>query len=142
MLDSPRGEYTREGVLFEGEQGRLFVNRGTIAGRPVEELPTRPLTKADYRLYLHDNSERPDRVGKIDAIHNHMGNFYDCTLSRQTPISDVFSQHRSVSLCHLGNIAQKLGTPLRWDPEREEFLDSPAANALRSREQRAGFEVA
>jgi len=142
VLDSPRGEYTREGVLFEGEQGRLFVNRGTIAGRPVEELPTRPLTKADYRLYLHDNSERPDRVGKIDAIHNHMGNFYDCTLSRQTPLSDVFSQHRSVSLCHLGNIAQKLGTPLRWDPEREEFLDSPAANALRSREQRAGFEVA
>ncbi|MEM9645657.1 MAG: Gfo/Idh/MocA family oxidoreductase, partial [Planctomycetota bacterium] len=31
------------GILFEGEQGRLFVNRGKLVGKPVEDLATRPL---------------------------------------------------------------------------------------------------
>ena len=46
-------------------------------------------------MYAADNLNRVELMGKIDAIKNHMGNFYDCTLSRQTPISDVVSQHRS-----------------------------------------------
>ena len=80
-------------------------------------------------------------MGKIDAIKNHMGNFFDCTVSRKTPISDVVSQHRSVSLCHLGNIAMKVGTKLTWNPETEQFADSPAASKLLKREQRKGFEI-
>lgn len=70
-----------------------------------------------------------------------MGNFYDCTLSRKTPISDVVSQHRSVSLCHLGNIAMRVGTKLQWNPETEQFSNSAAANQLLRREQRKGYEV-
>jgi hypothetical protein len=80
-------------------------------------------------------------MGKIDAIKNHMGNFYDCTLSRQTPISDVVSQHRSVSLCHLGNIAMRVGSKLIWNPETEQFANSPAATKLLRRDQRKGFEI-
>lgn len=142
VLDSPRGDYTRNGIMFEGDAGRLFVNRGTITGRPVEELGTKPLVRADFKLYAHDNTERPERMGKIDSIKNHMGNFYDCTLSRKTPVSDVVSQHRSVSLCHLGNIAMRVGGVLKWDPDREEFIGRPEANKHLRREQRAGFETA
>lgn len=141
VLDSPRGDYNREGVMFEGEAGRLFVNRGTLAGRPVEDLAKRPLRREDFRLYATDNLSRPERMGKIDAIKNHMGNFYDCTISRQTPISDVVSQHRSVSLCHLGNIAMRVGTKLTWNPKTEQFADSPAGNSLLRRDQRKGFEI-
>ena len=141
VLDAPRGEYNREGIMFEGEAGRLFVNRGTIAGRPVEDLAQRPLGREQFRLYSADNLSRPERQGKIDAIKNHMGNFYDCTLSREAPISDVVSQHRSVSLCHFGNIAMRVGEQLSWDPETEQFLDSTAANKLLSRHQRQGFEI-
>ena len=32
----------RNGIMFTGDRGRLFVNRGTIQGKPVEELETRP----------------------------------------------------------------------------------------------------
>ncbi|MGE5193181.1 MAG: Gfo/Idh/MocA family protein [Deltaproteobacteria bacterium] len=141
VLDAPRGIYNREGIMFEGDAGRIFVNRGTIAGRPVEDLATQPLDRGDFRLYAHDNHARPERMGKIDAIKNHMGNFYDCTLSRETPISDVMSQHRSVSLCHLGNIAMRIGTRLSWNPDAERFTDSAAANKLLRRDQRHGFEV-
>jgi len=141
VLDAPRGDYNRDGIMFEGDSGRLFVNRGTIVGRPVEDLKAQPFGRADFRIYANDNFDRPERMGKIDAIKNHMGNFYDCTLSRQTPISDVVSQHRSVSLCHLGNIAMRVGTKLTWSPETEQFTDSPAATKLLRRDQRKGFEI-
>jgi myo-inositol 2-dehydrogenase/D-chiro-inositol 1-dehydrogenase len=141
VLDSPRGDYNRDGIMFEGDAGRLFVNRGTIVGKPVEELAKQPFGRGDFRIYAHDNHSRPDRQGKIDAIKNHMGNFYDCTLSRQTPISDVVSQHRSVSMCHLGNIAMRIGGKLTWNPETEHFTDSPAASKLLRRDQRKGFEI-
>ncbi len=132
----------RNGVLFEGTEGRIFVNRGVVAGKPVDDLAQRPLNREDFRLYEHDNLDRPPRTGKLDAIVNHMGNFYDCVLSRATPVSDVVSQHRSVSACHLANIALRLGRTVRWNPEQERFVNDPEADALLRREQRAGFEVA
>jgi len=141
VLESPRGEYTRNGIMFEGEAGRIFVNRGTVAGKPVEDLAANPLERDAFQLYTHDNLDRPIRTGKLDAIKNHMGNFYDCTLSRKTPISDVVSQHRSVSVCHLGNIAMRLGRSLRWDPDAERFVGDAEADGWLKREQRAGFEV-
>ena len=34
----------RNGIMFVGDKGRIFVNRGTLSGKPVEELTSRPLT--------------------------------------------------------------------------------------------------
>jgi myo-inositol 2-dehydrogenase / D-chiro-inositol 1-dehydrogenase len=131
----------RNGILFEGSAGRLFVNRGSITGKPVEDLAQKPLPRDAYSLYDADNLARPELSGKIDAIKNHIGNFYDCTQSRKTPISDVVSQHRSAATCHLGNIACRLGRTLKWDPEQELFPGDATANAYLRREQRSGYEV-
>lgn len=131
----------RNGILFEGEAGRMFVNRGLITGTPVDELASRPLVRGDYHLYDGDNLDRPELAGKIDAIKNHMGNFYDCTRSRKTPISDVASQHRSAATCHLANIAFRLQRNLKWDPDREVFIGDDEANTYLSRIQRSGYEV-
>lgn len=129
------------GILFTGDAGRLFVNRGKITGAPVEALKTNPLHREDWTVYDFDNHERPPRAGKLDAIINHMGNFFDCVESRRTPVSDVESQHRSVSTCHLGNISMRLGRPLRWNPEDERFINDPEADTWLKREQRKGFET-
>ena len=134
-------DHGRNGILFEGTGGRLFVNRGTVAGKPVDALKDRPLPRESFTLYDFDNVSRPKRMGKLDAIINHMGNFFDCVESRRTPISDVESQHRSVSTCHLANIAVKVGRTLRWDPKEEAFNDDKEANGLLRRPQRSGFEV-
>jgi predicted dehydrogenase len=131
----------RNGVMFEGTAGRIFVNRGTVSGKPVEDLAQKPLPREQFKLYTHDNLDRPERTGKLDAIVNHMGNFYDCLQSREQPVSDVASQHRSVSVCHLGNIAMRLGRKLRWDPDAEKFPDDAEANTWLAREQRKGFEL-
>ena len=112
----------RNGILFTGTTGRIFVNRGTVSGKPVENLASNPLRREDFAAYDYDNLDRPARMGKLDAIINHMGNFFDCVQARKTPVSSVESQHRSVSTCHLGNIAMKVGHPV---PRRSQATPQP-----------------
>src|SRR5690606_20115433 len=115
---------------------------GKLTGKPVENLADDPLPRESFVAYASDNLNRPPRVGKLDAIINHMGNFIDCVHSRKRPISDVASQHRSVSTCHLGNIAMRLGRPLTWNSDSERFEGDDEANTWLHRPQREGFEVA
>ena len=131
----------RNGIMFTGDAGRIFVNRGAIQGKPVEDLAHNPLPRKDWKVYDFDNLDRPERMGKLDAIVNHMGNFFDCVGARRDPVSDIESQHRSVSTCHLGNISMRVGRKLQWNPESETFVNDSEADKLLRREQRAGFEI-
>jgi len=118
------------GILFEGTQGRIFVNRGKITGKPIEDLQARPL---------------PD--GAIEAVYggkvseNHTANFIEAMQSRKQPISDVWSHNRMLEICHLSNIAMRLGRELQWDPTQREIVGDAQANAFLSREYRQGFEI-
>ena len=132
----------RNGIMLTGDRGRIFVNRGDLQGKPVEDLASHPLEREDWTVYDFDNLDRPERAGKLEAIINHMGNFFDCVEARRQPVSDIESQHRSVSTCHLGNIAMKVGRTLKWDPEAERFPSDNDANELLKRDQRSGFETA
>jgi hypothetical protein len=60
--------------------------------------------------------------------------------SRERPICDVEIGHRSVSVCHIGNIALRLGKRLQWDPAKEQFNDAEA-NTWLSREMRAPWKL-
>jgi myo-inositol 2-dehydrogenase/D-chiro-inositol 1-dehydrogenase len=113
-----------------------------LAGTPIDALKDDPLPRESFSLYDFDNLDRPQRVGKLDAITNHMGNFFDCVRTRRQPISDVESQHRSATTCHLANIAMRVGRPIRWDAKAERIVGDPAADAMLSRAQRKGYEVA
>jgi len=131
----------RVGVLLEGELGRMFVNRGKIEGVPYDDLKNNPFGREQFSLYDFDNLDRPERVGKLDAIVNHMGNFFDCVRARRTPISDCVSQHQSATTCHLVNLAMRIGRPLKWDAEQEVFIGDADANTWLSREARKGYEL-
>ena len=72
---------------------------------------------------------------------DHMRNFFECVKDRSLPISDVFTHHRSMTVCHLANIAMKLGRKLRWDPDAEEFIGDDEASSMLSREQRAPYTI-
>jgi predicted dehydrogenase len=143
----------RNGLLLEGDKDRIFVNRATLAGKPVDalaasfgvspkELPFHEGVREKlYGVYADDNKTRTLKAGKLDAIVNHMGNFFDCIQTRRAPISDVASQHRSVSTCHLANISMRLGRKLRWDPEQEQFVGDAEANRWLRREQRKPYQI-
>ena len=120
-------------LIIEGTQGKLRVNRGGITGKIVDDI------KADKSLQEQLNA-------KIEEIYRgkvtpHMVNFFNCVKSRQLPISDVFTHHRSVSVCHLANIAMQLGRKLDFDPGKQQFNSDEQANSMLSRKQRAGFEI-
>jgi hypothetical protein len=38
--------------------------------------------------------------------------------------------HRTISMCQLGLISIKTGSPIKWDPEKEEIIGNNAASAM------------
>ena len=66
----------------------------------------------------------------------HVRNFLDCIRSRQLPNEDVEQGHLTAAMCHLGNIAMKVGRTLRWDPAKEEVIGDREANQLLSKPYR------
>lgn len=115
------------GILFEGHEGRIYVNRRKLTGKPVEDLASNPLPSDSVRL----GHSRTSVVSSYNL--SHILHFFDCIRSGQTPISDVLSQHRSASACHLANIALRLKRSIKWNPAREEFEEDSQATAMISR---------
>ncbi|QDU35996.1 Inositol 2-dehydrogenase [Maioricimonas rarisocia] len=118
------------GILFEGTKGRFFVNRGKIVGKPVEDLEDNPLPEGAIEDVYG---------GPVSA--NHTANFIEGMQSREQPISDVWSHNRMLEICHLSNIAMRLGRELNWDPAKREIIGDEQANSFLSREARKGFEI-
>ncbi len=118
------------GILFEGTEGRLFVNRGKITGKPVEDLKENPLP---------DGAIEQVYGGPVSA--NHTANFIEGMRARKQPISDVWSHNRMLEICHLSNIAMRLGRDLQWDPVHREIVGDAEANSFLSRSNRQGFEI-
>jgi hypothetical protein len=75
------------------------------------------------------------------ADQNHVGNWIECIKSRAKPVADVEIGHRSITVCHLGNIARWAGRKLRWDPVKEVFPDDADANQYLDRQRRKPYEL-
>jgi predicted dehydrogenase len=124
---------TENGVTFEGTGGRIFVTRDRIdlSGGSVAALYKDPVPES-LLIEL--------RKGK--RVDGHMANFFECARDRAVPVSDVWSHHRSLTTCHLANIAIRLGgRKLVWDPAKEEIVGDSEANSWLARPQRAGYEI-
>lgn len=118
------------GILFEGTDGNLFVNRGRLTGKAAEQLADDPLAEdALIKAY------------KGGPIVEHTQNFFESVRDRREPISDVFSHHRALTNCHLASIAGRLGRQLRWDPQQEKIVDDAQAQSFVAREPRRGFVI-
>lgn len=112
-------------VTFNGTRGRVTVGRGHLACDPPE-LSDATLGEDAVRLYRSDD---------------HLGNFLQCVRTRRQPICPPEGGHRSSTVCHLGNIAMRLGRPLIWDPVNERFEGDDEANGMLSRPMRAPWRL-
>ena len=61
--------------------------------------------------------------------------------SRKQPKSASWTHNRMLEICHLSNIAMRLGRPLAWDPVARVIVGDDQANSFLSRESRKGFET-
>lgn len=119
----------RNGILVEGTKGRIFVNRGTIAGKPVEDLEKNPLPGG----WLEDIYGGP--------VVEHVNNFFNCISNRKKPASDVWTHVASINTCHLSNIAIRLGRVVKWDPVSKTIQGDAIASAMLARDSRKGYEI-
>jgi predicted dehydrogenase len=97
-----------EGWIETGDSGKFVLSSPTLlAGRTVEEIGGYPATF-------------------------HVRDFLDCVKTRSQPLANAEAACYSHIACHAANIAIFLNRPLRYDPQKNEFIDDPQANRLRS----------
>jgi predicted dehydrogenase len=97
------------GVAFHGDLGTLVVDRG------------------GWKVYDHTENVTADAS---DLQATHLQNFVDCVKTRQTPAADLHVGHVASSLCHLGNVAYRLGREIHFDAGRMDCGTDLAANQL------------
>jgi len=113
------------GILFTGNKGKVETNRGHLQTWP-DTLKNQQIGPNEIHLY---------------QSNNHYTDWLDAIRKRSKPICDIEIGCRSVTVCHLGNIAYKLGRPLKWDPEHEVFIGDSQANRLLSRPMRSPWHL-
>jgi predicted dehydrogenase len=115
----------KQGVLFEGSEGWVYVRRGHIDANP-KSLLTSPIGSDEIQLY---------------KSNNHKANLLECIKSRKQTVAPAEVAHRSCSVCLLGDIAMRLGKKLKWDPERERFTNDDQANRMLSKPMRSPWHL-
>ena len=118
--------------LLALEEGSIDVVRGRYkASSP--ELTAEPLENAEVQLYRSED---------------HAGNWLQCIKERRDPVAHAEVGHRSVTVCHLANIARwvseitgETGQKLRWDAQQEQFTNSPEANRFLNRPWRKAYPL-
>ena len=117
--DDP-GHTWRARVTFTGTDGEAEVWRWQLRTNPPSLAQVR-LGPTEVHLYRSDN---------------HAGNFLGCIRTRRPCVADVEAGCRSVTVCHLGNIAYWLNRPIRWDPTAEQIIGDDEANRMLARPRR------
>ena len=129
VLEVASDEKYPEGVRFIGDGGEVFVSRADLKTQPAGLV----------RAKLGPGEE--DFGGGTQNRQGHRRDFLDCVKANSLPIAPIEAAHRSISVAHLGNIAMILGRKIRWDPQREEFLDDPAATRMLGRAMRSPWHL-
>jgi len=107
------------GIAFYGDKGTVVV---------------------DEKGWRVEDGEKAGREA-TEGAGAHIQNFLDCVHSRNKPNADIEIGHLSTRLCHLGNIAYRVGRKLTFDGAREAFVNDPEADKLLGREYSARFEM-
>lgn len=112
-------------IVFVGTDGEITVNRGRISSKP-ESILKEPLGEKDVRLYKSPGHHRE---------------WLNCLRSRKKPNCDVEIGARSVTVCHLGNLAYWNHKKLKWDAKSWKFIDDAEANKWLDRERRGTYQL-
>ncbi len=119
------------GILFEGSKGRIFVSRGKITGKPIEE---------EWDKGQFEDSDLSN-LYKGKPYEGHKNNFYRCIQEGGLPVSDVYSHIQAMNTCHLAAIAARLKRTIKWDPKSEVVVGDEEAATFYARERREGYDI-
>ena len=78
--------------------------------------------------------------GGVHVARPHLENWLDAIRTGSKLNAPVEAGHRTVTICHLANIAREQNVPLSWNPQQERFVDNLKADSLLDRSRRTGFD--
>jgi predicted dehydrogenase len=114
------------GTAFEGTDGWAHVDRSGINLQP-ESLVETDVESFGTKLIRSPNQAR---------------NFLDCVKSRAETVSPIDEAVRGDALCHIADIAIRLGRKLTFDLEKERFVNHDEANLrLKARPMRKPWHL-
>jgi len=121
------------GIVFHHKGGWTgnICFRGSDGEIPERSGGRKPRRKDAPNIFI------PNYRGKGGLI----GDFLYCVKTRERPFRDIEVAHRTVTVCHLGNIAYRLGRPFKWDPVKEEIVGDAEANRWVDRPKRAPWRL-
>lgn len=118
------------GGIFTGTDCKIEINRNKFTTNPPDFVKNGP-----------EPAEASQWEGAGWVARPHIQNWLDCIKTREKPNADVEIGHRSISVCHLANLARLLGRRLHWNPEKEHFVGDAEANTYLARPRRKGYEL-
>jgi predicted dehydrogenase len=113
------------GVQFIGSNGEITVNRGRLTSKPAEIIKV-PIGEKDVHLYRSPGHQR---------------DWLNCIRNGRRPIADVEIGARSVTVCHLGNLAYWNRQRLRWDPKGWRFVGETGDARWLDRDRRDPYQL-
>jgi predicted dehydrogenase len=137
---------SENGVTFHGDKGMIFVNRGRFILK-VGDREVANFSKNDSKPSLREQvaaAEKEflaDAKVKLIATTGHKDNFIECMRNRQRPIADVEIGARTVTTCHLVNLAYRHGQKIEWDPAKLNFANGTGKAEWLTREYRGDWKV-
>lgn len=133
------GDYPN-GIKYIGTKGWLFVSRGDAAATASDPktAPAKKLAASDPKILTSEIGKDEIQLYRADEQH---GNWLDCIISREQPISPAELGHRACSTCLVHDIAMVLKRKVYWNPVTERFHNDDEANALIARPQRAPYQL-
>jgi len=135
-LGTGREPYNRQsgepGVAFVGNNGTLVINRNTW-----EILP-----EINENKYMVDPRPIQAKPGAWSyGLDHHTRNFLDCIKTRQQPNCTIEMGRNAAINAQIGNISFRLGTALKWDDQKNRFVNNSQADELAKAHYRAPWEL-
>ena len=125
---------------------RLIVTSGTPSLRFegsegwIGNVGWRAKLQAEPKSIL-DSVIGPDEVLLYTCRAGEQRNFLDCVKSRKDCYFPPEIGHRCFTVAHIGNISMLLGRKLKWDPDKERFINDEQANRMLSRSMRSPWRL-
>ncbi|MFO1512622.1 MAG: Gfo/Idh/MocA family oxidoreductase [Verrucomicrobiota bacterium] len=127
------------GVLMTckpGDPSIKFIGTDGWVGNTGWRGPVQASSKA-----ILESKIGPDEIHLFTNPKGEHDDFLQCVRSRKDPYFPVEIGHRVSTVCHLANIAIKVGRKLKWDPVTEQFVGDSTANAMLDRKRRDPWQL-
>lgn len=126
MSYSSEGNPHPDGIRFIGTEGWIHVTGGGTLSAHSEDVLKSVIDPNEIHLY--------DSPG-------HHRNFLDCIKTRQPTAATAEIGHHATTTCNLVEISARLGRRLKWDAEKEHFINDEIADRHLSRSMRAPWRL-